>query len=267
MEIILGDTLEKWRTLSVIGIAAMFVTAFVLLQPIQMSFGQTNDLAIQAFEDCKLRSLAEDPINMNTVVGTKGTTPIAKTVFTEKEVYDCQLDQGGVPVIVDVTLIAEIHENMTSQQIVRKQTDVIVCVKKGADASSLGCNKEKPATDAIVTQDCKESKDAGYSEITHPTETNTVVSPADKSIVKTVHAEKEVFLCFPNGSPSGFLKKVDVVLFTEIWEDLDKLSDNPVVKKSALALYCVTNLAFSDTNSIENSIQVESCRFTNVTLI
>ncbi|MEM3129201.1 MAG: hypothetical protein QW769_09415, partial [Nitrososphaerales archaeon] len=132
METIPNDRLRK-SGIAGIALAAVLVGAFMLVTPMK-SFAQVNDLAVQAYDDCTLRDLHEDPIDMNTVAGTKGATPIAKTVHAEKQVYDCYLVQGNVPVIVDQTIFLYIYENMATKAQLRKYAEVITCVKKGSDA-------------------------------------------------------------------------------------------------------------------------------------
>ncbi|MGH9922736.1 MAG: hypothetical protein ACRD38_08295, partial [Nitrososphaerales archaeon] len=71
---------------------------------------------------------------------------------------------------------------------------------------------------------------------------------------------------------SGSEKKVDQVIFTEIWEDLELLPNDPVVKKEFLAFTCVVVLAEDgdeDPDGVGNDpddepedfpARVESCR-------
>ncbi|MEM2761067.1 MAG: hypothetical protein QXN83_08715 [Nitrososphaerales archaeon] len=243
------------RGIAGIAFAAVLVGAFMLVTPMK-SFAQVEDLAVQAYKNCELRDLHEDPIDMNTVSGTKGATPISKTVHAEKQVYDCYLVQGNVPVIVDQTIFLYLYDNMATTASLRKYAEVVTCVKKEADAAVLGCKLDKPKVDPIVTQGCQEVND-----ITHPQEMNTVVSATDKSVVLTRESQKEVFLCYFNGSYA--LKKVDVVIFTSIWEDLDKLNGNTITKRQVTAAICVVNL---DTSNSKPGDTVESCRFVNVSL-
>ncbi|MEM2760622.1 MAG: hypothetical protein QXU32_02705 [Nitrososphaerales archaeon] len=259
-----------------ITLAVALVAGLMLVTPMK-SFAQVTSeevgaQAIQLFEDCKLTNLHEDPIEMNTVAGLKGTTPIAKTIFAEKEVYKCDLDQGTVgtgKLIVDVTLYIEIYENMSTKSIVRKQAEVIICAKIEDTAAVIGCKREVPSNQSVVLQLCDE-----VTEIEHPMEMNTVVAPANSNIVKTVEAQKEVFKCFPvTGDPldppSGYLKKVDVIIFTEIWQDLNRVgtaTPNPIVKRTVFSATCVTNLNVDETvngATIKDSIRVESCVFNN----
>ncbi|MEM3097621.1 MAG: hypothetical protein QXU32_02770 [Nitrososphaerales archaeon] len=261
METIPNDRLRK-SGIAGIALAAVLVGAFMLVTPMK-SFAQVNDLAVQAYDDCTLRDLHEDPIDMNTVAGTKGATPIAKTVHAEKQVYDCYLVQGNVPVIVDQTIFLYIYENMATKAQLRKYAEVITCVKKGSDALVLGCTVEKPSTDPIVTQECEE-----LTGIEHPQEMTTVVSATDASVIKTTEAQKEVFQCFEGETNTGWLKKVDVVIFTSIWQDLDLLNGNTINKRQVTAAICVVNLdeGVPTDPSDGRGDNVESCRFVNVSL-
>lgn len=80
---------------------------------------------------------------------------------------------------------------------------------------------------------------------------NTVVDADDTSVIKTIDAQKGVLLC-------DFNKKVDVVIFTEIWEDVDKLPGSPVVKRFVMSLRCTTAMTLAI---------VESCIYSNVALV
>ncbi|MEM2760652.1 MAG: hypothetical protein QXU32_09440 [Nitrososphaerales archaeon] len=305
---------------SAIALAAVLIGAFMFVSPTRAASGQVSESAFQALDNCYfageigglgfifdiLLLLPEDFVEMNTVVITKGTTPVAKTVHVEKEVYFCHLDQGNVPVIVEQDIYLEIFQNMNTKQVLRKQAEVITCVKKIDNAEVIGCDRKGIPTDPVVVQGCFPVDwtiflidfigglilhDFNYDQVVrHPMETNTVVNPSNTRIAKTVNAQKEVFICdFGNGpfstgeiNPNEVnsledlstldahdfeaLKKVDLVIFQEIWQDGDKLPNNPITKRSVIAVKCVTNL-LSDTDNDDGFVpEVESCKFTNVTL-
>ena len=101
------------------------------------------------------------------------------------------------------------------------------------------------------------------------------------NIVKTVEAQKEIFLCDIDKSNDllffGIIfpfteKKVDLVVFSDIWEDLNKLPNNPAIKTQFLALRCVVGLmqdgdgdgVISVTTPEDNVPRVESCRYETV---
>ncbi len=183
----------------------------------------------------------EDPISMNTI----RSKAIAKTIHAEKQIFSCFLEQGDIPVIVDVTIIAEIYEDMNTQSIIKKDAFAITCVKLPTQAALIECKSSIPADDIVPVRNCDERP------IGHPQEMNTVNKG---SIVKTIESQKEVFEC--NLDNKGvFDKKVDQVSFTEIWENLGKLPDNPIIKHTFLSFRCVVNL---------DSAEVESCRFSNI---
>lgn len=83
---------------------------------------------------------------------------------------------------------------------------------------------------------------------------NTVVStnPQSRGLVKTVDAQKEVFVC----EGGAFIK--DVTIFTEIFEDLGRLPENPVVFKDFFTLTCLKDAT---------TLTVESCVFSPTTRI
>jgi subtilisin len=196
------------------------------------------------FNGCTDRLKPDDPIAMNTVTGKKGTTPVAKTIHVEKESFNCLLLGDGSPVIVDVALFAEIFDNMATKSIMKKQAESVRCMKN-IDGTVIGCSKSTPSQDSLAVSNC--SKEF----LSHPEEMNTVVSPTSKNIVKTIDAQKEVYQCDND-------KKVEIVIFTQIWEDLNKLNGNPVVKKDVMSMRCTTAKTFA---------LVESCVFSSVTLV
>ncbi len=191
-------------------------------------------------QPCILREeQPEDPISMNTVRNKN----IAKTIHAEKQIFDCVLPQGNLPVIVDVTIIGEIFEDMDTKSIIKKQAQVITCTKDKLDGTVLGCDATTPTTNPTVPmRNCNEFL------VQHPQEMNTVNKG---NIVKTIESQKEVFLC---NIGAGAFKKVDIVLFTEIWENLSNLS-SPIIKVEFEAMRCVLNLGVAE---------VETCRFLNV---
>jgi|GEM_PF-2863244 len=187
----------------------------------------------------------EDPISMNTVRNGN----IVKTIHAEKQIFDCSLEQGDIPVIVDVTIFADIYEDMSTKSVISKQVQVATCTKDEDIAVVIDCEVTTPSTTPVpVGTGCEE-----LSDITHPQEMNTV-NKGDT--VKTIEAQKEVFLCILDGST---IKKVDLIVFTEIWEDLGKLKQaapqDPLVKKTFESMRCVV---------LTNTATVESCKFSQI---
>ncbi|MEM2761097.1 MAG: Ig-like domain-containing protein [Nitrososphaerales archaeon] len=189
-----------------------------------------------------------DYVSMNTVVGSSssGSAGIAKTVYAQKQIFDCLLEQGNIPYVKDVTIIAEIYEDMGTKKILRKHVEVISCIKLVNDARVLKCSKETPSQDPIVTNSCIEAP------LSHPIKMNTVHKDG---IVKTIEAQTEVFRCTFGNTDSTDDKKVDLIIFSEIWDDLNKLPSNPVIKKAYLFLRCVIKV---------NAGSVESCQFSGL---
>jgi len=185
---------------------------------------------------------AKDPISMNTVRNKN----IVKTIHAEKQIFDCTLEQGAIPVIVDVTIIAEIYEDMNTQSIIKKDALTITCIKQESQATLIKCESSIPDDETVPVRDCAEES------IAHPQEMNTVNKG---SIVKTIEAQKEVFICDFGNSNHHDDKKVDVVLFSEIWENLSLLPSNPVVKHTFEVLRCTI---------VIDEAEVESCKFSTI---
>ncbi|MEM3085259.1 MAG: hypothetical protein QXP61_09270, partial [Nitrososphaerales archaeon] len=210
---------------SAIALGLVLVTSFMIATPMPTAQAQVTAQGLQPFgcifdnfDDLYVPDnivIPEDGISMNTVVGNKGAATVAKTVHAEKQIATkCKLLQGGREVIIEQTIFAVIYKNMDTKQTLRKYFEVLTCQKIKDDTTVLGCVFYQPATDFIPTTNCEEQR------FEHPQEMNTVVHPSAKNIVRTTEAQKEVFFCFEE----GVIKKVDVILFTEIWQDLSKLN-------------------------------------------
>jgi len=230
-----------------VGLAAILVAAFMLVQPMN-SYSQVGAEGILV-NNCTLATQPDDPIDMNTVVGTKTNTQsldeYAKTIHREKQIFACEdLNNPSTIYIVEVAIFAEIIENMDQKKIIRKQAEVITCIKD-QDGFVIECQKRTPTTQTIASSNCEEQF------VAHPEEMNTVVDTDNTNIVKTIDAQKEVFLC-------DFSKKVDVIIFTELWENLDKLPGNPVFKRTVESLRCTMSTILAI---------VEACVYSNVALV
>ena len=69
-----------------------------------------------------------------------------------------------------IAVRAEIYEDMSTKSVIHKQVEVVTCTKHNATATVIGCKASTPSTDPIfVGTSCSED-----TEITHPTEQNTV---------------------------------------------------------------------------------------------
>ena len=213
---------------------------------------EIEDITIKS-RGCVLRlEQPEDSISMNTIV-SKG---IAKTVHAEKQVFVCVTEQR-VQVIVDLTTIAEIYESMDlvngqPQAPIMKQVEVITCLKGLETAQVVSCDAIGAPTDApIPLTGCRENF------VGQPQEMNTVVKG---NVVKTIESQKEVFLCDVNTDQQDD-KKVDIVVFSEVWEKPTNLEEdpplNPVILKTFQSMRCLVNLQTS-------LPEVESCIFSDV---
>ncbi|MFY3742017.1 MAG: hypothetical protein HMLIMOIP_002479 [Candidatus Nitrosomirales archaeon] len=122
----------------------------------------------------------------------------------------------------------------------------------------FGCDVETPSSDPIFVVNCNQTREDRFIDTDTSLRVNTV---SKGKIVKTIEAEKQIYFCDlddnddtgtspfrfaceeQGNEPCGIEKKVERVLFTEIWEDLGLLPNDPVVKKEFLGFVCVIVLA------------------------
>ncbi len=253
---------------SAITLGIVLATAFVLVQPIQTTSAQVSEEGIPAFNDCDLQEWGFNLVLMESV----RSGDVAKTVHMEKEIYHCASTQGAVPLIMEQTIVAEIYENMTTQKIIRTQAEVITCLTEFDSGGILGCDVKTPSKDPIFLRNCDEDDDPSFAA------RENIVNKG--KIVKTVEANKQILFCDLDDdndtgvSPScctgnGVEKKLDRVLFTDIWENLSLLPNDPVVKKEFLGFSCVVVLAEDGdgsgggfgTEPEDKPARVESCIF------
>lgn len=276
-------TMNKKTNYMAVSAAAILVTAFVLVNPMQAS-SQVTFEGIPSFQTCFLDGeQPEDPLSMTTVVGKSNVnSKIAKTVHAEKQIFTCNTVQGNIEVIVDVTIYAEIYENMTfpsgepPTDPIHKEVQVITCVKLEDEARLVGCEAKDPVEiddDLPVLVNCREEP------IEHPQEMNTEAkgpNGASSGVVKTIESQKEVFRCdldgpagtttlcptTPLGRPGGNTtcrdddKKVDLIIFTDIWEDLKNITHtppDPTLAIDTMSLTCVIKIDEADVEACEYS--------------
>ena len=252
---------------SAITLGIVLLTAFVLVQPaMQNTYAQVGVEGAPNYFDCRFKDVDQlsDPFEMDTVRSGK----IAKTIIAEKEIFKCQTEQGNIDVLVDVTTVAEILEDMNTKTVISKQAHVIYCVKlaplnqgindfPGGDATLLGCDTDVPDTDFVPVSNCWEE------EIDEPQEVNTVNKG---KTVKTIVAQKEIFVCIFGEKEACWDycgrayfdsddKKVEQYIIEEIWEDLRLAPSDTVVQQNVESLRCTILIT---------DAFVESCRFTEV---
>ncbi len=187
----------------------------------------------------------EDAISMTSI----RSGSMVKTIHAEKQIFDCELSPDGIPVIADVTIIAEIYQDLNTKSVISKQVEVVTCLKDPATIKVLECKLSIPSQDRIPVTNCSENIDN-----THPQEMNTI---RKGGTAKTIETQKEVFICtFADGpdrpeSENPNDKKVDLVIFTDIFQNLNTqtLEDLQI-----LSMKCVIKI---------DNVTVESCRFTN----
>jgi hypothetical protein len=85
----------------------------------------------------------------------------------------------------------------------------------------LVCPNEDISPNIGIIFGCTSRPDiSGGSNPLDPIEMNTIVIPAERPLVKTIHVEKEVFLCQQEAPPYRVI--VDVSIYTEIVEDANR---------------------------------------------
>ncbi len=215
----------------------LLLTSFVMVQPVQVDSVLTPNPS-----SCKIRYAdtvprsPEDPISLNTIRSAN----IVKTIYAEKEIYDCLRDPGNLDTIADLTIIGEIFEDMDTRTVLIKRFTSVICLKNNAtsvEAKVIDCSTQTVATGELDMVNCIDK------DPEHPQEMNTVKRG---NIVKTIEVQKEVFVCdtdldspssLPN-SPDSDDRKVSVVMFTEIWQDLSLLPGDTVTEVRFEAFIC-----------------------------
>jgi hypothetical protein len=260
--------IDRKERLYPIALATLLVTAFVLTQPMAHSQEVGNEdvitEGIPAFEDCDDQFLVD--VSMNSV--RNGS--VILTTHSEKEIFECFTVQGNIEVLVEVTLVAQIYENVTTKAIIQKDVEVITCIRDASQAKTYGCEIDVPDTIPAPVVHCV-SDDIRKNQ-------NSINKG---KTVKTIEAQKILYLCdldgfqrdvnnvdqpllcavpkhkqSPGTDPTCFDpdKKVDEIIFTETWKNLGKFP-NPTIKTSIESLRCVIKI---------DTATVESCRFTSL---
>ncbi len=247
------------RLCSGITLGAVLIMAFVLVQPTMnqaYAVGVANGLP--GYDDCRVAKIQpEDPISMNTVRSGN----IVKTIHAEKEIFGCILDQGNLPVAVDVTTYIEIYENIDSREVIETNAVATTCLKEpssfvsGGGATVIDCESyDITSTPVPVGSNCGES-----DSITHPQEMNTVTKG---KIAKTVESQKEVFICVLGEATA--IKKVDVILFTDIYEDLSTQEVTEIQFHSMRCVVLNTDEAVLEPDNDLRDATVETCQFSSI---
>jgi len=247
MEMNQTNRLNKPKYVAV-STAALLMTAFVLVQPTMQAANAVGVEGLPGYDSCELRdeSRYEDPTSMNTVKNRD----VVKTIHAEKEVFTCNLNQGDLEVIVDVTTYLEVYENITAKEVIATNAISTTCIKDEFTATVIDCESDEvPTSPVFVGDQCTE-----VDYITHPQEMNTVTKV---KTAKTMEAQKEVFTCNLNGT----IKKVDIVLFTEIYEDLSTQTTTSV---QFLSARCVVLISDSNNSGDLQDADVETCIFSEI---
>lgn len=223
--------------------------AFVLVQPTTQAAYAVGLEALPNYDDCRdvRPQPSEDPISMNTIRSGN----IVKTIHAEKEIFICELDQGALEVIADVTTYIELYENIVTREVLSSSAIVTTCLKDEPTATVIDCESYIPPTTPVpVSNRCSEVQE--FSNITHPQEMNTV----NKGItVATIETQKEVFFC----TLTAAVKKVDIVTFTIIFENL---ATQTLEEVQFHAMRCV--VLITDQSDDLRDATVETCQFSTI---
>lgn len=252
---------KRLRKCSGISLAAILFAAFTIIQPgMQVAYSLGVE-GLPGYDDCQNPIIIEDPISMNTVRSGN----VVKTVHAEKEVNECLQDQGGIEITVEVTTYIELYENIVTKEVISASALAVTCITEPSlgvpgGATVIDCESyDIPSTPVPVGSNCQE--DTSGTKITHPQEMNTVNKG---NIAKTMEAQKEVFFCFLN--ENDVFKKVDLILFTEIYEDLTTQTVTDVQFHSMRCVVLVSNDRFQpfDPDDDIRDQTVESCQFSTI---
>ena len=186
-----------------------------------------------------------------------------KTIHAEKEIFICFLNQGNLPVVVEVTTYAEVFENVTAREVIHSSSLVVSCVKDSlgeehsGQAIVLGCVHYTPSTSPVpVGANC-----FGLNTVGIPTSPMQMDSVRHKNIVKTIETQKQVYLC---DLPDNTLKKVDIVVFTEIYEDINT---HEILEVQNHQMRCVVLISDQYGADELRDATVESCIFSQIVTI
>ncbi len=260
------ETKAKRLEYSGILLGVVLVMGVILTQPVMNNAHAVGVEGLPAYDDCRFPEIREDPISMNTVRSGN----IVKTIHVEKEIFasSCHLEQGGLPVIVDLTTYVELYQNINDREVIKASALVVTCIKDIFTATVIDCESSvPPSTPVPVGSDCEELGDVAKADITHPQEMNTVNKG---SIAKTIEAQKEVFICELGVDAcsvdveimcpdTGVVKKVEVVLFTDIYEDLSTQTVEEVQFHSMRCVILITD----QTDDLPDA-KVETCQFSTI---
>jgi hypothetical protein len=247
--------------------AAILVTAFVLVQPTMQTANAVEADAFPAWDDCRavpslVGNILGDLIQQNSV--KKGE--IVKTIHAEKEILICFLDQGNLPIVLEITTYVEVFENMTSREVIDSNALVVTCLKDSlgdiaggpptffGSATVIGCVNYIPPTDPVPTG----SGCIGINALGLPTDPQGMDTHRFGNIVKTIETQKQIYFCT---LPDGSIKKVDIVLFTEIYENMNTREITSVQNHQ---MRCVVLVSDFDTSDDQRDGIVESCIFSPV---
>jgi hypothetical protein len=200
------------------------------------------------------------PLTININV-TPAPPRIVKTVHAEKHNFTTVID--GIPFIVDITIVGEVYEDLNTQLIMNAQALVVTCLKLPNQGILHECSATVPPADVVPVSDCMEVPFNGIHTMNTIVKGSNIISisqdmntVAKGFLVKTIKADKEVFECTFDNIDETDDVRVDLVVFTEIFENLSKIEQTPppdtIIRTNFLSFRCVTLL---------ETLEVQSCLF------
>lgn len=245
---------SRLKKYSGITLGIVLVAAFVLLQPTMQQANAVSIAGLPDYDNCTFNS------NAGTEMDTVRKGDIAKTIHLEKEIFNCFLVQGSLPVLVDVLMFVEVYENITAMEVVKTSVVVATCIKDGNlggnnnGADIIDCESYEPSSSPVpVGNRCAPPSSIGLNM-----DGNSV---RHRNIVKTPTVEKEFSLCL---LPDGTQKKVDILLFVDVFENINTMETEAVLFYKMRCVVLVTDND-PDTNTPEDrDARVESCVFSSI---
>jgi hypothetical protein len=163
--------------------------------------------------------------HMNTIA----SEAIAKTIYVEKETYVCKTPQRQT-VLADVNVYAGIISNFQNQTAISQKLDVVTCLKV-VNATDVKCTSQTPPDDFLPEMTC-----SVMTPLRRPVLMNSVAGTGNMThLDKTIEADSTVFSC-RDSNDTRLIK--NVITFTEIYEDLEKM----VSKKGVESVVCVKDI-------------------------
>jgi hypothetical protein len=222
-----------------------------------------------------MKVLIDTGIFVNVLNGESDSESSARLL---KKVHNKQI-QGVISTITlseILSIFYRISERRTIKakiyvEIIETHAIATTCLKEplrpfSGGATVIDCESYPvPSTPVFVGSNCEE-----FNVFTHPQEMNTVTKG---KIAKTVESQKEIFLCALDGGQvcidappcASTVKKVEVILFTDVYEDLATQEIEEIQFHSMRCVVLISDEAFiGDPDKVLQDATVETCQFSSI---